>query len=302
MIVGQDDVISWRRGCHAGSLRLQRNARAVRRPSVALPGCCSRFRRLACRHGAAGRVPAPRSIDPDERIDLLARDLRTSLDGLSVPRGRPPPAEPRAQPARTSRRPPLAAGAGAPVHPSAGAAALGRRGAGGDRRDHAGRDRGRDRDRPQRRRSPSSRRCRPSARSRRCRATCRRRPGSCATGEPVQIDARRIVPGDLLLIGEGDRISADAHLLEGAIEVDLSTLTGESVPVSRSAEAGRLRSVPPAGRRSSSSAAPPAPAARRGRWSSPPGCRPSSAGSPRSRSGSSARRARSSARSGGSPG
>jgi calcium-translocating P-type ATPase len=51
---------------------------------------------------------------------------------------------------------------------------------------------------------------------------------------PLQIDAARLVPGDLLIIEEGDRISADAHLVEGAIEVDLSTLTGESVPVSRS--------------------------------------------------------------------
>jgi len=55
-------------------------------------------------------------------------------------------------------------------------------------------------------------------------------------GRPLQIDALRIVPGDLLLVGEGDRISADAHIVEGAIEVDLSTLTGESVPVLRSAE------------------------------------------------------------------
>lgn len=52
----------------------------------------------------------------------------------------------------------------------------------------------------------------------------------------VQIDAVRLVPGDLLVIEEGDRISADAHLLEGAVEVDLSTLNGESVPVSRSPE------------------------------------------------------------------
>ncbi len=44
-----------------------------------------------------------------------------------------------------------------------------------------------------------------------------------------------IVPGDLLLIEEGDRISADAHIVQGAIELDLSTLTGESLPVSRSA-------------------------------------------------------------------
>jgi calcium-translocating P-type ATPase len=60
-------------------------------------------------------------------------------------------------------------------------------------------------------------------------------------GEPTQVAAAEIVPGDLLLIAEGDRVSADAHLIEGAIEVDLSTLTGESVPVLRSpqrAEAG----------------------------------------------------------------
>jgi calcium-translocating P-type ATPase len=57
-------------------------------------------------------------------------------------------------------------------------------------------------------------------------------------GEATQIDAALLVPGDLLLIEEGDGISADAHIVEGAIEVDLSTLTGESVPLSRSAEAG----------------------------------------------------------------
>ncbi|HEU5252048.1 MAG TPA: cation-transporting P-type ATPase [Solirubrobacterales bacterium] len=51
-------------------------------------------------------------------------------------------------------------------------------------------------------------------------------------GEETEVDAADLVPGDLLLIGEGDRISADGRLLEGTIEVDLSTLTGESVPVS----------------------------------------------------------------------
>lgn len=55
-------------------------------------------------------------------------------------------------------------------------------------------------------------------------------------GEPRTIDARELVPGDVLLIVEGDRISADARLLAGAVEVDLSTLTGESQPVFRSAE------------------------------------------------------------------
>ena len=34
-----------------------------------------------------------------------------------------------------------------------------------------------------------------------------------------------------MLLAEGDRVSADARLLEGAVEVDMSTLTGESAPV-----------------------------------------------------------------------
>ncbi len=55
-------------------------------------------------------------------------------------------------------------------------------------------------------------------------------------GAPRSIEARLIVPGDVLVIEEGDRISADARLLVGTVEVDTSTLTGESVPVARSAE------------------------------------------------------------------
>lgn len=49
------------------------------------------------------------------------------------------------------------------------------------------------------------------------------------------IAARELVPGDVLVIEEGDRVSADARLLDGALQVDLSTLTGESEPVERSA-------------------------------------------------------------------
>ncbi len=55
-------------------------------------------------------------------------------------------------------------------------------------------------------------------------------------GERQVIDAARVVPGDLLLVEEGDRVSADARLLEGAVDVDVSTLTGESMPAFRSAE------------------------------------------------------------------
>lgn len=39
-----------------------------------------------------------------------------------------------------------------------------------------------------------------------------------------------------MLLEEGERVAADMRLLSGAVEVDLSTLTGESVPVLRSAE------------------------------------------------------------------
>jgi len=49
------------------------------------------------------------------------------------------------------------------------------------------------------------------------------------------IDAQALVPGDVLLVEEGDRVSADARLVDGVVEVDLSTLTGESQPVVRSA-------------------------------------------------------------------
>ena len=56
--------------------------------------------------------------------------------------------------------------------------------------------------------------------------------------ERVTIKAAQIVPGDVLFLAEGDKISADGRLLSGTIEVDASTLTGESMPVARGAEWG----------------------------------------------------------------
>jgi P-type Ca2+ transporter type 2C len=51
-------------------------------------------------------------------------------------------------------------------------------------------------------------------------------------GREQRIAARDLVPGDILLIGEGERIAADALLREGqALQVDESILTGEAVPV-----------------------------------------------------------------------
>ena len=51
----------------------------------------------------------------------------------------------------------------------------------------------------------------------------------------MEIDAAELVPGDIVVIEEGDRIAADVRLLAGAIEADMSALTGESVPMLRSA-------------------------------------------------------------------
>jgi H+-transporting ATPase len=44
-------------------------------------------------------------------------------------------------------------------------------------------------------------------------------------------DAREIVPGDVIAIGLGDLVPADAKILEGDVSVDQSALTGESLPV-----------------------------------------------------------------------
>jgi magnesium-transporting ATPase (P-type) len=55
-------------------------------------------------------------------------------------------------------------------------------------------------------------------------------------GASATIEARDLVPGDVLVVAEGDRVAADARLLDGSVEVDLSALTGESLPAYRSAE------------------------------------------------------------------
>ena len=61
-------------------------------------------------------------------------------------------------------------------------------------------------------------------------------------GQEREIPAEEVVPGDLLVVREGDGVAADARLVEAhGLEVDESMLTGESVPVGKTAEP-----VPPA--------------------------------------------------------
>ena len=79
--------------------------------------------------------------------------------------------------------------------------------------------------------SPSSRSGRPRRRSRRSRDTSPPTPRSCATASTL-IEATDLVPGDVIVITEGDRVAADAP--RRIVEIDLSALTGESVTAYRS--------------------------------------------------------------------
>ena len=57
-------------------------------------------------------------------------------------------------------------------------------------------------------------------------------------GQRVEIPARELVPGDIVLIEAGDRIPADCRLVEVAnLKMDEAPLTGESVPVDKTTEA-----------------------------------------------------------------
>jgi magnesium-transporting ATPase (P-type) len=63
-------------------------------------------------------------------------------------------------------------------------------------------------------------------------------------GEVEEIQAQELVPGDVVLLAEGDRISADARIFEEAeLHVDQSTLTGESLHVRKSSETITARSA-----------------------------------------------------------
>ncbi len=52
----------------------------------------------------------------------------------------------------------------------------------------------------------------------------------------ITVDAGEIVPGDAILLSEGDRVPADIRILyESSLKVDESLLSGESLPIEKSA-------------------------------------------------------------------
>ena len=60
-----------------------------------------------------------------------------------------------------------------------------------------------------------------------------RRASVIRSGEEREIDAAQLVAGDLVVLRDGDRISADMRVVDvDSLSVDSSMLTGESVPVS----------------------------------------------------------------------
>ncbi len=57
-------------------------------------------------------------------------------------------------------------------------------------------------------------------------------------GQETRLEARELVPGDILLLAAGDAVGADARLLQQAqLQLAEAALTGESVPVAKALEA-----------------------------------------------------------------
>ena len=67
-------------------------------------------------------------------------------------------------------------------------------------------------------------------------------------GRSRRVPGREVVPGDVVILGEGDRVPADALLLAGmSLLVDESLLTGESISVRKVPATGAVAAAPPGG-------------------------------------------------------
>jgi Ca2+-transporting ATPase len=67
-------------------------------------------------------------------------------------------------------------------------------------------------------------------------------------GKPTRIPGREVVKGDVVVLSEGDRVPADSRVISSVnLSCDESLLTGESVPVRKSASAAPVDAVRPGG-------------------------------------------------------
>jgi P-type Ca2+ transporter type 2C len=90
-------------------------------------------------------------------------------------------------------------------------------------------------------------------------------------GRKRRVPAAELVPGDILLLTEGDRVSVDGRVLASDdLKVDNAALTGESEPVPRSVDALAVAPSDPAEAPNLVFAAPTSPPAVAGWWSWPP--------------------------------
>jgi len=63
-------------------------------------------------------------------------------------------------------------------------------------------------------------------------------------GEVAQIDAEALVPGDIVLLDEGDAVPADCRVIEATgLRLNTATVTGESLPKARDSEPGAAESL-----------------------------------------------------------
>jgi len=61
-------------------------------------------------------------------------------------------------------------------------------------------------------------------------------------GKTSAIDSKELVPGDIMVLDEGDKVAADGVLLEStSLYLNLSSLNGESAPASRSSEPSKQK-------------------------------------------------------------
>jgi P-type E1-E2 ATPase len=90
-------------------------------------------------------------------------------------------------------------------------------------------------------------------------------------GRKRRVPAAELVPGDILLLTEGDRVLVDGRVLASDdLKVDNAALTGESEPVPRNVDALAVAPWDPAEHPIWSSPAPTSPRAAAGWWSWPP--------------------------------